>query len=263
MIAVQAEIAVKPAPGGIERFRVPIGVGAVALLLALWQLASGLTAAGRLSSSPWAVMLAIPAVVRDGMIGQGLYSLQAFAIGMAFAVVIGVLLGLLLGWIPLFSFLLEPTLMAFYITPTIAFLPLIAIWVGVGLEATAIIVMLSAVFPILINTIAGMRQADPVWAQAVCAFGGSRLMAFRLAALPGALPEIVLGIRLGIGRGLIGIIVAEMYASSRGIGFLLDTYTRAYRISELCVVVFTIGLVGFAMVAGMRLVEERVSRWRR
>lgn len=243
--------------------RASIGAASILLLLVLWQVISMTTAAGKLSSSPIEVVLAVPTVLGDGLVAQSLYSLQGFVIGMALAIVIGIGLGLVLGSSRRLTFLLEPTIMAFYITPTVALLPLVAIWVGVGSKSTAIIVLLSALFPILINTIAGLRQADPAWSRTIRAFGGDRLMTFRLADVPGALPEILLGIELGIGRGLIGIIVAEMYASSQGIGFMLDTYTRAYRISELCVVVFVIGIVGFGLVQGMRVVEERVSGWRR
>lgn len=247
----------------IERLRIPIGAGAVLVLLLLWQLLSVTTAAGKLSSSPVAVALAVPQVLQDGLVREGLYSLQGFAIGMALGVAIGIGLGLFLGAIPRLSFLLEPALMAFYITPTIALLPLIVIWFGVGSTSTAIIVFLSAVFPVLLNTVAGLRQGDPAWSRTIRAFGGGRLLTFRLADLPGALPEIILGIRLGIGRGIIGVVVAEMYASSRGLGSLLDIYTRAYRISELCVVVFAIGILGCALVQGMKVVEDRVGTWRR
>jgi NitT/TauT family transport system permease protein len=242
--------------------RVAIGCAGVAALLAAWQLASVATAAGRLSSSPTAVLLAIPAVVRDGLVAQSLVSAQAFALGMAAAIVVGVLLGLALGSTRALAELLEPSLMSFYLTPTIAVLPLAVIWLGVGTPSAAFIVFLSAVFPIAINTIAGLRQSDPAWSRTIRAFGGGRVATFALAAIPGALPEIVLGVRLGIGRGLIGIIVAEMYASSRGLGFLLDTYSRAYRISELCVVVFAIGFVGFALVQAVRVFEDRAARWR-
>jgi len=244
------------------RNRTLIGIATIVALLALWQLASVATAAGKLSSSPVAVLLAIPEVLHDGLVREGLFSLQAFAVGIVAAIVVGVTLGLFLGSMRVLKYLLEPALMAFYITPTVALLPLAVIWLGVGSTSTAFIVFLSAVFPIAINTIAGMRQSDPAWSRAIRAFGGGRLVTFALADVPGAFPEIILGIRLGIGRGLIGIIVAEMYASSRGLGFLLDTYTRAYRISDLCVVVFAIGLVGFAMVTAVRLFEDRTASWR-
>lgn len=234
----------------------------IVLLLVAWQIVSVTTAAGRLSSSPVAVALAIPGVLRDGLAAQSLYSLQAFIIGMLLAVAVGIPLGLALGSSRILTNLTEPTLMAFYITPTIAILPLAVIWLGVGTGSTTAIVMLSALFPIVINTIAGMRQSDPAWSRTIRAFGGNALQRFLFADVPGALPEIILGIRLGIGRGLIGIIVAEMYASSRGLGFLLDTYTRAYRIGDLCVVVFAIGIVGYALVQVMRTVEDRAGAWR-
>jgi NitT/TauT family transport system permease protein len=247
----------------VERFRGPVGVASVVVLLVAWQLVSTLSFAGRLSGSPASVALAVPATIRDGLFTESLYSLQALAIGLALAIVIGVGLGLLLGSLRWLSYLLDPMLMALYVTPNVALLPLIAIWMGVGNRSTAVVVLLSAIFPILINTVAGMRQLDPIWGRAVKAFGGSRLTAFRLVAVPGALPEIMLGIQLGVGRGLIGVIVAEMYASSRGIGFLLESYSRAYRISELFVVVIAIGVFGFGLVQSMRLLEERVSIWRK
>jgi ABC-type nitrate/sulfonate/bicarbonate transport system permease component len=252
----------KPAPG-IERLRLPVGVASVAVLLALWQAASALTTAGRLTGSPLSIVRAVPGVVGDGLVADGLYSLGALAWGMAIAIVVGIGLGVLLGWFKRLSYLLEPMLMAFYVTPTVALLPLIVIFAGVGNRSTTLVVVLSAVFPILLNTIAGVRQLDPMWLRAVQAYGGDRWWAFRLVALRGSLPEIVLGIRLGIGRGLIGVIVAEMYASTEGIGSLLSAYSHAVRISQSFVVVIAIGIVGYALVQGMRILEERVSRWRR
>jgi len=260
---VQANVAVKSRPVEIERLRVVIGVATVAVLLGLWQIASMLGPGGRLTGSPASIVRAVPSVVGDGLFVDGLYSLRALGYGLAIAISAGVVLGVLIGWFKTLSYLLEPMLMSFYITPTVALVPLVVIWTGVGNRSTAVVVALSAIFPILLNTIAGVRQLDPAWLRAVQAYGGDRLTAFRLIALRGALPEIVLGIRLGVGRGLIGVVVAEMYASTEGIGSLLSAYSHAIRISQLFVVVITIGLVGFCIVQVMRTIEERVSRWRR
>ena len=244
-------------------YRVVIGAGAIALLLVLWQIVSVVTVAGRLSGSPTQIVAAIPGVLSDGLVKESLFSLRALVLGLAIALVLGVAFGVLLGSIRKLSYLFEPAFMALYVTPTVALLPLIVIWCGVGNASTTVIVALSAVFPILVNTIAGVQQLEPQWARAVLAFGGSRLQAFRMVAVQGALPEIVLGIRLGVGRGLIGIIVAEMYASSEGIGSLLNSYSHAVRVPQLFVVVFVIGIFGFVVVQAIRVFEVRVSAWRR
>jgi sulfonate transport system permease protein len=249
-------------PNGLARYRVVIGAGAIAVLIVAWQLLSVYTDAGRLSSSPLAVIRAVPNVINDGLVAESLFSLRALVLGLAIAIVAGIALGVLLGSIRRLAYLFEPTLMALYVTPTVALLPLIVIWCGVGNASTTVIVALSAIFPILVNTMAGVRQLDPHWSRAVTAFGGNRLTAFRLVAIQGSLPEILVGINLGIGRGLIGIVVAEMYASSRGIGSLLNAYTHAIRIPELFVVVIVIGIFGFLLVQGTRTLEERAAAWR-
>jgi ABC-type nitrate/sulfonate/bicarbonate transport system permease component len=246
----------------LARYRILIGAGAIVALILAWQLVSVYTDAGRLTGSPLQIVRAVPGVIDAGLLAQSLFSLQALVYGLVIAIVAGVALGVLLGSIRSLAYLFEPALMALYVTPTVALLPLIVIWCGVGSASTTVIVSLSAVFPILVNTMAGVRQLDPQWTRAVTAFGGSRLMAFRLVAIQGSLPEILLGIRLGIGRGLIGIIVAEMYASSQGIGSLLNAYSHAVRIPELFVVVIVIGTFGFAVVQGTRTLEDRAAAWR-
>ena len=246
----------------LRRLRVPIGVAAVVLVFALWQAVSIFTVAGRLSGSPMSAIAAVPNVFNDGLGAAALYSLRALTVGMAISIVFGVIGGVLLGSIRWLAYLLEPAFMAFYVTPTVAILPLVVIWAGVGNASTTIIVVLSAIFPIVINTVAGVRQLDPQWTRSVIAYGGSRLTAFRLVALQGSLPEIVLGIRLGIGRALIGVIVAEMYASVQGVGSLLGTYSHAMRINELFVVVAFIGVFGFLIVQAVRVFEIRAGAWR-
>ncbi len=248
---------------GIRRLRVPIGLAAVVAVFVLWQALSAYTVAGRLSSSPTAAIAAIPNVFNDGFGAAALYSLRALVIGMGISIVFGVIGGVLFGSVRWLAYLLEPAFMAFYVTPTVAILPLVVIWAGVGNASTTIIVVLSAIFPIIINTVAGVRQLDPHWTRTVLAYGGSRLTAFRLVALQGSLPEILLGIRLGIGRALIGVIVAEMYASVQGVGSLLGTYSHAMRINELFVVVAIIGVFGFLVVQAARVLEVRASAWRR
>jgi ABC-type nitrate/sulfonate/bicarbonate transport system permease component len=247
----------------LRRLRVPIALAAIVAVFVLWQAVSMYTTAGRLSGSPTSVIAAIPNVFNDGFGAAALYSLRALTIGMAISIVFGVALGILFGSVRWLAYLLEPAFMAFYVTPTVAILPLVVIWAGVGNASTTIIVVLSAIFPILINTVAGVRQLDPQWTRSVLAYGGSRLTAFRLVALQGSLPEILLGIRLGIGRALIGVIVAEMYASVQGVGSLLGTYSHAMRISELFVVVAIIGIFGFLIVQAARILEVRASAWRR
>jgi ABC-type nitrate/sulfonate/bicarbonate transport system permease component len=118
------------------------------------------------------------------------------------------------------------------------------------------------VFPVLVNTAVGIREVDPVWVRAVRSFGGSEWQIFRKVLLPGTVPQMMTGIRLGVGRGLLGMVVSEMYASTEGIGGQIGLYGNSFRTTELMALIAVVSLLGFLFVDLMRWMEERVSRGR-
>jgi ABC-type nitrate/sulfonate/bicarbonate transport system permease component len=150
------------------------------------------------------------------------WSSVGYGLGLALAIVVGVPLGLAAGWYRRFSYAVEPFLSAFNATPQVAFLPLIVVWVGTGLGARVLIIFLLAVLPIAINAHAAVRTTDPRLVRVASSFGASDWRLFRTIILPGALPFLLAGFRLAVGRGMIGVVVGEIYGSASGIGAMIN-----------------------------------------
>jgi ABC-type nitrate/sulfonate/bicarbonate transport system permease component len=135
-------------------------------------------------------------------------------------------------------------------------------WFGIGLESKVVVIFLAAVFPILLNTITGVKTADAGLLRLARSYGASSGQIFKTVVLPGALPQITTGIRLGIGLGLVGMIVAELVASTQGLGFTIQNAGGNFQMATMYVAVFTVGLAGMILTSLLRMVERRLDRWR-
>ena len=242
-----------------------IGSASVALFLALWQVVGSQNLIrADLISYPTQVVAVGAAMVASGELGQNAWvSLQEFVYGFVPAMAVGILLGLAMGQFRRVRYLLDPLVMAFYTAPRIALIPLVVIWFGVGMESKAVIVFLGGVFPVVVNTMAGVQQIDPLWVRAAQAFGANRRQVITKVVLPGALPAVMAGIRLGLGRAIIGVIVGEMYVAVAGVGRLVQVYSSAGRAAEIIVLVAVIAVFGFVCINALRWFEEWVGPWRR
>ncbi len=241
-----------------------IGGLAVSIFLVLWEVAMpmGLVKVADISR-PSLVVRALVQLAGSGEVWEPLLiSLKEFAVGFMLALVVGIPLGITFGRYRIFSMLFDPLLMALYTMPYLAIMPLLVVWFGVGFGATVSVVFLGAAFPIVINTAVGMREVDPVWVRAVRSFGGSEWDVFRKVLLPGAVPPMMTGIRLGVGRGLLGMVVSEMYASTEGIGGLIGLYGNSFRTSELIALIAVVSILGFVCVDLMRRLEGLVNKGR-
>jgi ABC-type nitrate/sulfonate/bicarbonate transport system permease component len=241
-----------------------IGGLSVALFLILWEIAMPLGWVKVADiSRPSLVVKSFFEMAAEGEIYLPLaISLREFVFGFLLALIVGIPLGIVLGRYRLPGKIFDPLLMAFYTMPRMAMMPLLVVWFGVGLGATIAVVFLGAVFPILINTSVGIREIDPLWIRAVRSFGGGEWDIFKKVLLPGTIPPMMTGVRLGVGRGLLGMVVSEMYASTAGIGGQIALYGNSFRTTELIVLITVVSLLGFIMVDLMRRVEERVRRGR-
>jgi len=211
-------------------------------------------------SRPSLVARAFVELAVSGEVFKPLFiSLKGFFIGFVLTLFVGIPFGIALGRYRFFSMLLDPLLMAFYTMPRLAMMPLLVVWFGIGFGATVAVVFLSAVFPVIINTAVGIREVDPVW---VRSFGGSEWDIFRKVLLPGGIPPMMTGLRLGIGRGLLGMVVSEMYASTEGIGGLIGLYGNSFRTSELIALIAVVSLIGFIFTDLMRFIEGLVGKGR-
>jgi NitT/TauT family transport system permease protein len=157
---------------------------------------------------------------------------------------------------------LEPPLMALYTAPRLALLPILIVWLGIGLASKIAVVFLGAVFPILVNTLAGVRNADNRLVQAARAFGATRMDIFVKILVPGSLPAILMGVRLGIGRGVLSVIVGEMFVAQAGIGYQIMSYGQGMQINKMLVYALTISLFSYALILAVQWLESRIRDWK-
>jgi ABC-type nitrate/sulfonate/bicarbonate transport system permease component len=185
-----------------------------------------------------------------------------YVLGLALAIAIGIPLGLAAGWYRRFSYAAEPFLSALNATPQVAFLPLIVVWVGTGLGARVLIIFLLAVLPIAINAHAAVRTTDPRLVKVAASFGAGDWRLFRSIILPGSLPFLLAGLRLAIGRGMIGVVVGEIYGSAAGIGAMISQAGARFQTDKVFVGVLTIVAAGVLLVELVQRVEHRFDAWR-
>ena len=221
-----------------------LGSLSVILIIGVWQAA---WSAGMISplffSSPTAIV-------------------KQFAIGFSIATITGVVFGVLIGWYRRLRLFFDPFLNALYATPRVAMVPLIIIWFGIGIWSKVFIVFLSAFFPILVNTVGGVRALDRDLLRAAKAYCASDWQVFTTLAIPGSVPFILTGIRQGVALGLIGVVVGEMVGSSQGVGFMVAYGGQTFNTDTLFVGMIVIAFSGILLTWIAERLERRFSRWR-
>jgi len=185
-----------------------------------------------------------------------------FVLGMGIAAVVGVAAGLLLATNAPLRSAFTPWVTAIYSTPTVALAPLLILWFGLGLVSHTFVVFLVAVFPVLVNTQTGIENADGHLTETARAFGASRRQVFTKVLLPGAVPYIVAGLRLGIGRAVVGVVVAELFGAKAGLGFLITVSSQTFDMGGLFVAVLILAVAGVCSSEGIKLIERRIAPWR-
>jgi ABC-type nitrate/sulfonate/bicarbonate transport system permease component len=201
-------------------------------------------------------------LTQDTLLADMAFSGKNFAIGLSLAIAAGVVLGIVIGWYRRIRLLFDPFLNALYATPRIAMVPLIIIWFGTGMKAKVFIVFMSAFFPILVNTVAGVRTLDADLLRAARAFCASDWQIFKTIALPGAVPFILTGIRQGVALGLIGVVVGEMFGGSEGVGFLIAFGGQAFQTEKVFVGVIIVAGCGMILTILTERLERHFSKWR-
>jgi NitT/TauT family transport system permease protein len=243
--------------------RLLVGTLSVVVFLVVWQVVGQREIVrSDLISYPTEVLATFARLISTGELGSNAaVTLQEFVEGFIPSIVFGVVCGVLLALIRPLRELLDPLLTAMYTAPVIAFIPILVVWFGVGTYSKVIIVFISAIFPIMINTRVGVSEIAEPWLRAVRSFGADQLQVVTKAILPGSMPAIMAGIRLGLGRAIVGLIAGEMYVSLGGIGRMIQVYSSAARSAEIIVLVVVIAVFGYACVALLRSVENRMGTW--
>jgi NitT/TauT family transport system permease protein len=189
-------------------------------------------------------------------------SATAFAIGLALAIAAGLPLGILLGRSSTLNAMFDPFITAFNATPRLVFLPLLMLWLGIGLWSKVAIVFLGALFPLLINTHEGVRNADKLLINVVRSFGANEWDVARLVVIPNSLPFIVVGLRLAIGRAILGVVVAEFFGAQDGLGVLMVRAASSFNVDVVFAGLIIFAALSLIMTGLVKLVEERMNRWR-
>jgi NitT/TauT family transport system permease protein len=241
-----------------------LGAAGVFGFLAFWQVSVDTGFANPLFiSSPSRIAVAAAGMIADGSLLSDLaVSAREFALGYGLAVIVGVPLGILMGWYRRLNAFLDPFVNALYATPRIALMPLIIIWFGVDLTSKVAIIFLATVFPILVNTITGVRTVERDFVKVARSFGATDRQLFLTVALPSSVPNLLTGLRLGLGHALVGIVVGEMYGASAGIGYLMQAAGATFQTDKVMVGIIVIATAGMLLTQVLRMIEARFDVWR-
>ena len=239
------------------------GLLSLAVVAALWEIA-GRTGRWPLILAPisdiWLKFLQLAA--SGELLRHVLVSLNEFIVGFGVAAVFGILLGITIASSQAAKDFIDPWVSAVYATPTVALAPLFIFVFGIDAPSKMAVVFLLAVFPIVINTATGITSTDRVYIEAARSFSANKRQIFTKVLIPSALPFIVAGLRLGIGRGLVGVVVGEFIGARAGLGFLIFKSSQGFQIDAMWVGVFLLAGTGVLAVMILQRVERRMAPWR-
>jgi ABC-type nitrate/sulfonate/bicarbonate transport system permease component len=242
-----------------------LGAAAIAIFLSVWELAGNVYqwVNPMFMSAPSLIFKAGYQMFASGEIYHDLYvSGIEFLGGYFLAVAVAIPFGIMLGWYKRMSYIFDPFVNAMNATPRVALLPLVIIWLGIGIMSKVGIIFLGAVFSILINTRDGVKTTPANLLTAARSFGASEWMVFKAVVLPSTIPFILTGLRLAVGRALVGVLVGELYAATAGIGFMITVAGATFQTDKVFVGVLIFALSGMISMELLTKVERRFDKWR-
>ncbi|HUD88470.1 MAG TPA: ABC transporter permease [Xanthobacteraceae bacterium] len=247
------------------RRRYLAGILSVAGGLLLWEFISRVLVANALFlAAPSEIAVALYNLAATGELWHHMaVSGIEFALGYVIASILGIALGLAMASSVTAKQALQPWVSGLYATPTIALAPLFILWLGIGVWSKVIVVIALVVFPVAINTEAGLRTTSERLIEMLRSFGATPRQIFFKVSLPSAVPFILAGLKLGIGRGLIGVVVAELFGSRAGLGRLISQSADAFNMPDLFAGVVVLAVAGIVMTAGFGWLEKRLVPWTR
>jgi ABC-type nitrate/sulfonate/bicarbonate transport system permease component len=242
-----------------------LGTVAVTIFLAAWELVGNTLQLinPMFMSAPSLIWKAAVQLFASGEIWNDLrVSGIEFGWGYLLSVIVGVPFGIATGWYKKMAYIFDPFINAMNATPRVALLPLVIIWLGIGILSKVGIIFLGAVFPILINSRDGVKTTPYNLLTAARSFGATEWQIFRSVVLPSTLPFIITGLRLGVGRALIGVMVGELYAATAGIGFMITVAGATFQTDKVFVGVLVFAITGMVSMEILSRLEARFDKWR-
>jgi ABC-type nitrate/sulfonate/bicarbonate transport system permease component len=242
-----------------------LGSASATVFLVIWELVGNVYQLinPMFMSAPSLIWKAAVQLFTSGEIFNDLYvsGVELFW-GYFLSAVVAIPFGIAIGWYKKVAYVFDPFVNAMNATPRVALLPLVIIWLGIGILSKVGIIFLGAVFPILINTRDGVKTTPVNLLTAARSFGASEWMLFKTVVLPSTVPFILTGLRLGLGRAIVGVMVGELYAATAGIGFMITVAGATFQTDKVFVGVLIFALTGMLGMELLTRVEKRFDKWR-
>jgi ABC-type nitrate/sulfonate/bicarbonate transport system permease component len=250
-----------------------LGAAAVIVFLLLWEFMGGalsvynpipiLRINPMFMSAPSLIFTAAVGLFSSGEIYNDLkVSGIEFFGGYILSVVVAIPFGILTGWYKRASYVFDPFVNAMNATPRVALLPLVIIWLGIGIPSKVGIIFLGAVFPMLINARDGVKTTPLNLINAARSFGASEWQVFKSVVFPSTLPFLLTGLRIAVGRALVGVLVGELYAATAGIGFMITVAGATFQTDKVFVGVLIFAFSGIVLTEILDRIEHRFDKWR-
>jgi NitT/TauT family transport system permease protein len=236
----------------------------IGFLIALWWVIVAMSDSP-IFPTPWQVVTGAWELVGDGTLAQHIESsVLRVAIGFGLAFLVGVPLGLWMGWVAGAFYTLNPLFQMLRPISPIAWIPVAILWFGVGNLSPIFLIFIASVFPMMVQTTVGVRTIDRRYLRAAANFGVPRSVLFRQVVVPAVLPEIIVGMRIGIGVAWLVVVAAEMVALNSGLGYLImDSRNAGNRYDLVIASMIIIGVIGLLLDLATRLLERaKIVRWR-
>jgi ABC-type nitrate/sulfonate/bicarbonate transport system permease component len=260
-----ADLRIPGKPTWFSRYQgLIIGTASVLAFLSVWQLvASARLVSALFLPGPLDIIHAYQALIRGGKLWNDIWvSGEELMLGYALAVVVALPLGLMMGWYRRLNYVLDPYVTFLYNAPRISLIPLFIVWFGIGISSKIAIVFLGAFFAVLINTAVGVRNLDSSLLKSARSFCASDAQIFRTVALPGSVPFILTGLRLGLAHALIGVVVGELVAAQAGLGLMMATAGATFQTSKVFAGVIIFAGAGMIMNYAIIRLEQRFQSWK-
>jgi NitT/TauT family transport system permease protein len=239
-----------------------IGAGSIAGGILIWALIAQLINNQLFMVGPWSVLIRMGQLFADGTLTSDLeISGVEFVAGMGLAIVVGVPVGIAVGMSKVLKAGLQPWISGFYSTPVVALSPLLILWFGIGLESKVAVIFSVAVFPIIANTQAGVTGVDPDLVEMARCFDLPLAMRIRHIYMRGSLPLILTGVRLAVGRAIVGVVVAELFGARGGLGYEVQVASQAYDTAALFATIVVLAVLGVVLSALATWLERNSAPW--
>jgi ABC-type nitrate/sulfonate/bicarbonate transport system permease component len=245
-----------------------LGFGFIALMIIIWQLVPSVFTLSKgmklFFATPTMIVGAFGDLIASGKLWPALqFSASAFGLGLGLSIIVALPLGVVMGRSQVLSDMFDPFITAINATPRLVFLPLILIWFGIGMWSVIVVVFIGALFPLLINTYEGVKNADRLLINVVKSYGANEWEINKLVVIPNSLPFIIAGLRLAIGRAVLGVVVAEFFGgSSNGVGVIMVRASGSFQVDVVFAGLILFMAMSLILTGIVRSIEARFSRWR-